>query len=513
MRAFAWMALGILIGATALGAVWAATSDSSDSEAEVRISAERLDDGRIEVGLQQRGDDGDWGDTRFPPRRFLETETPVGETRYSTGIGLPLVSRADRATAEYRDYLVEASLEVGHIYNAFFADEENPDAVPGTLLCVIDARDANIDALCDGAEQTYNGEVERLTIDDWDAGRDALTERMTDESVVALVTSSVPTTILASQVKDSAEVQLPLIYWIELLDQHLATPDQLFCQVSHSGEVIPEQADLFWGLASEVSDAAASQMGIQLEFSSHSDASSQADAIRACIDNDASVIATTLVEPDALSTAVDEANAAGIPVVSFNSGARDAADTGTALHIALDDYEAGRLAGEEFNSRGVDGAALCVIHEPNNVGLHDRCDGFEEVYSGSVERWTADDPTAVIPELIARFSEGDVSSVLTLSVVSAWQARVANARAESELSIAAFGFSVGLAEDVIDGSVMFTIFDHPEIQTYLSAAAAVMADRWRLDPVEYFNGMTLLIHPQIADAEYMQRLVDSMFDD
>jgi simple sugar transport system substrate-binding protein len=199
--------------------------------------------------------------------------------------------------------------------------------------------------------------------------------------------------------------------------------------------------------------------------------------------------------------------------VSFNSGAEVADTVGTALHIALDDHEAGRIAGEEFNRREVEGRVLCVIHEPNNVGLQDRCSGFEEVYQGSVERWSANDPTAVWDELAARLGEGDISAILTLLVHSAWNARITRAIHESDVDIAAFGFSVGLAGSVADGSVMFSILDHPEIRAYMSTVASVVANRWRLDPVTYFDGLSMLIRPQIADAEYMQAVIDSMFEE
>ena len=328
-----------------------------------------------------------------------------------------------------------------------------------------------------------------------------------------MVTTSVPTTIIGLDAEEASGQWLPWIYWIELVDQHPAASDTLFCQITHSGQVIEEESeDLFWGLASEVSTAAAGQLGINVAFSAHSSAADQAAAIRECVADGATVIATTLVEPDVLSPAIDEALDADIPVVSFNSGAEVAAATGTALHISLDDHEAGRLAGEEFNDREVEGAVLCVIHEPNNVGLHDRCDGFEETYGGAVERWSAEDPAASIDELVARMSAGDLSAVLALSVDSTWEARVARHLSEVELEIGAFGFSVGLARSVLDGSVMFTIIDHPEMQTYLSAVASVIVERWRLDPVAYFNGMSLVIAPQIADAEYMQALLADLED-
>ena len=46
--------------------------DAADkmSEVEVRIVARRLGDGRVEFGLQQRGD-GSWGGRLLPSRRFF----------------------------------------------------------------------------------------------------------------------------------------------------------------------------------------------------------------------------------------------------------------------------------------------------------------------------------------------------------------------------------------------------------------------------------------------------------
>ena len=511
MRSVVLIGLGILIGAAALGAVWTADREGA---AEVRISAERLADGRIEVGLQHRQRDGSWGDTYEPQHRFLESDVEVGAPRYSDAIPVYAETRTERAAGDYREYLLESGNEIARIYNTHLTDPENPEHDLGLLLCVIDTNDAGIDAICEGVEAEYRGTVERIALSDWAALRAELERRFADESeaaAVALVTTSVPTTTLALDVADSVGRRPPLVYWIELLDQHLASDEPLFCQISHSGQTIGDEQDLFWGLSGEVSTAAAAQLGVTLKVSTHSDAPAQAAAIRECVASGATVIATTLVDPDALAPAIEEALAADIPVVSFNSGAEVADTVGTALHIALDDLEAGRIAGEEFNRREVEGMVLCVIHEPDNVGLHDRCDGFEEVYQGPVERWSAEDPTEVVNELGDRLGDAEISAILTLSVQSAWEARITRAIHEIDVDIAAFGFSVGLARSVIDGSMMFSILDHPEMQAYLSAVAAVIAERWRLDPVAYFNGMSLVISPQIADADYMQALIDSMY--
>ena len=502
------LGLGILIGAAALGAVLAA----HHGDVTVRATLVRHDDGRVEVGLQQQGGDGAWHNLDGPEARFLAPDAEVGTTYHSSEVVIPVETQQEQTVAAYAEYLHESGRDIGVVFNEYFA-EYYPDEEVGTLLCVTDTNDAGVGALCQGAEETYAGEIEHLDASDYGALREELTTRFNDAPPATMFTTSVQTTLLGLEVEEATGQWLPWIYWIELVDQHPASGDTTFCQITHSGHVIAEEeeGDLFWGLASEVSTAAAGQMGIRFDFSAHANAADQADAIRDCIADNAAVIATTLVEPDLLAPAIGEVLDADIPVVSFNSGAYVAAETGTALHIALDDHKAGRMAGEEFNQRGVEGTALCIIHEPNNVGLHQRCTGFEETYSGTVERWSAEDPEESIRELIARMAEGDLSAVLALSSDTAYEARVARHYSEVELEIGAFGFSVSLLRAVIDGGVMFTIIDHPEMQTYLSAVASVIAERWRLDPVAYFNGMSLLIEPQIADADYMQALADSMF--
>ena len=513
MRSLILIGLGVLIGTVAIGAAWAV---SGVGTTEVRITAERLEDGRVEVGLQQLGEDGVWGEAQQPENRFLAADAEIGSPIFTdsipieVGVEIEVETREQRAASVYHSYLLETGMRIGERYNGRFSDPAYPDLLPGLFLCVIDTNDVGVGTLCDGVEATYRGVVQRIEVADWDELRAELRARMAVQAPVAMLTTSVPTTILALDVRDQSRHRPRLTYWIELLDPHLTASETKFCQISHSGSVIENEDDLFWGLSAEVSAAAAQQLGVDIDFSAHSNVEDQAAAIRDCVTDGAAVITTTLVEPEALTPAIEEALAADIPVVSFNSGVDAAAETGTALHIALDDHEAGRLAGEEFNRREIEGIALCVIHEPNNVGLHDRCNGFEETYEGEVERWSAEDPAKVRAELGERLGEGDVSAILTLSVHSAWDARVTRYIHDIDVPIAAFGFSVGLARRVTDGSVMFTILDHPEMQAYMSAVASVMAERWRLDPATYFDGMSLLIRPQIADAEYMQALLDSM---
>ena len=58
-------------------AVAAAPEDFSE-DVSVRIVARRLDDDRVEFGLQQRAGDGTWDEPLLPARRFFPADTAVG---------------------------------------------------------------------------------------------------------------------------------------------------------------------------------------------------------------------------------------------------------------------------------------------------------------------------------------------------------------------------------------------------------------------------------------------------
>ena len=58
------------------------------SEVEVRIVARRLESGRIEFGLQQRGAGGEWGERMLPLRRFFPPGATVGRWLHSSTFGI-----------------------------------------------------------------------------------------------------------------------------------------------------------------------------------------------------------------------------------------------------------------------------------------------------------------------------------------------------------------------------------------------------------------------------------------
>ena len=195
--------------------------------------------------------------------------------------------------------------------------------------------------------------------------------------------------------------------------------------------------------------------------------------------------------------------------MSFNSGVHAAADVGTSFHIGLDDRRAGEIAGQQFNREGTEGTILCVIHEANNIGLHERCDGLAATYAnGEVETWSYEGRDAA-EAVLERYAQGDIGAVMALSD-SVGSAVLRAQWPDPEVPLATFGFNLGFAKWVEEGKIMFAIYDHPLVQTYLGVMGALLIERMRLDPVTLFNGMAMLIEPQIADAEQMQRVLSGL---
>ena len=392
--------IGLVLGAVTLGAVHAAISVTS----EVRIGVKRLDDGRVEVKLQQLDDEEVWNDLESPPARFLAPDAEVDQWRYSN------------------------SIEVTGT-----ADEE-PEVV-----------------------------VERR----------------------------------------------PLV----------------MCVLGHAHPA----DDRFWSWLLAGSRVAAYQYGVDIvQYGARSSEEHAAD-IADCISRDPITIATSLPYADELRDVLAEAKAAGIHVVTFNSGVEDADSVGSLMHIGLDDFNGGVRAGDEFDQAGVSGTLICVIHEEDNVGLHNRCDGVEQSYDGGdVERISVDLATATDhgephgehaqPEHLGslirdRIAGGDVGAILTLNHDSAVAAMTAIEEADVDVALASFGFSDALADAVRDGEMLFVVWDHPVAQGYLAVSGMALAYTLELSQLNaevFLNGAEILIEPTLADKDRAESL-KSMF--
>ena len=140
----------------------------------------------------------------------------------------------------------------------------------------------------------------------------------------------------------------------------------------------------FWSVAKKGAEKAADDLGIDLDYQeSNNDAEAQAQLIEAGVSAGCDGIAVSAPNPDAIQSAMDKANDAGIPLVTMNSGSAVFQELHAFTHVGQDEFIAGQEAGKKFKELGAT-KILCPIQEANNIGLQDRCDGAKDTF-GNVE--------------------------------------------------------------------------------------------------------------------------------
>lgn len=285
----------------------------------------------------------------------------------------------------------------------------------------------------------------------------------------------------------------------------------LFCIVAHG-----HRDDYFWRIARGFSRQAALDNGIDVRFTQSLAGADQAAEIQRCSDDGASVIAATLPSPEAVTPSLMAAKAAGARIITFNSGFEDAINAGSELHIALDDAEAGRLAGREFNRHGVTGGVGCLLHEADNVGLESRCEQLEATYEGGdvhriylPERADNDQVSVNIAARLTATDEPALHALLALhgdaGLIGSLQAILETAdELEHTVKIGSIGVNLALPDlplAELDRHVLFHIGAGAEAQGYLITAALHMVHSYTTSAAFIQRPLIMNAIPSIYDAE------------
>ncbi len=139
--------------------------------------------------------------------------------------------------------------------------------------------------------------------------------------------------------------------------------------------------DPFWSVVKKGVDQAAKDMGVQAIYEGSPSATFDVVAMAHLIDAAVAAHPDGLVVsiPDAagLGPSIKAAVAAGIPVISINSGSDVAKSLGVLVHIGQTEEQAGIGGGQKMGAAGVK-HAICVNQEVGNVALTLRCKGFQE---------------------------------------------------------------------------------------------------------------------------------------
>ncbi len=231
-------------------------------------------------------------------------------------------------------------------------------------------------------------------------------------------------------------------------------------------------SDLFWGVVDKGAKDAAATYGITLKSGGSGEPTQQAQLVETYIADKVDGIIVSLANPDALRDPVAKAVAAGIPVITINSGLDVYKELGALNHIGQTEKVAGNGAGEKFNAEGLK-KVLCVIHEAGNIGLEERCAGLKETFTGEVENFdvsttgvrdVAGTASAIQNKLTA---DTTIDGILAVNPVVGIAARDAIKAAGGSQKLATFDLSTDVLNAIEAGEMLFAIDQQQYLQGYL----------------------------------------------
>ena len=276
--------------------------------------------------------------------------------------------------------------------------------------------------------------------------------------------------------------------------------DLTFSVVTHGSA-----GDAFWDVVQNGAEAAGEDLGIDVDYQSDGDPQRQAQLIDAAVNQDVDGIVVSMANPDALRESIEGAVEAGIPVVTINSGGDRSAEFGAIGHVGQDERIAGLGAGRRLAEEGAT-SVLCVIHEPGNVGLEQRCSGAAEGFGGSFDTLQVDinDLTGAQSAITSQLQGATgIDAVLTLNSALAPVAVEAAGDAGSDATVATFDLNEDVISGIQDGDIAFAVDQQQYEQGYLPI---VMLKLYAENLNTVGGGQAVLTGPGFVDADNVDEI-------
>lgn len=246
--------------------------------------------------------------------------------------------------------------------------------------------------------------------------------------------------------------------------------------------------DPFWSVVKNGVTAAAKDAGVRVDYRAPEtfDMVAMSQLIDAAVNQKPAGLVVSIPDASALSAAIKRAVAAGIPVISMNSGSDVSKSLGALLHVGQDEYDAGKAAGQALAKDGGK-VALCVNQEVGNVALDLRCKGFTDGFGGKVTVLpvsnTPSEGEAKVKAALS--SNADVDTILALGAATAGEptlAAVKGAGREGKIKVATFDMSPNFMKAVAAGQAAFAIDQQQFLQGYLPVVFLALNARYGLIP-------------------------------
>jgi simple sugar transport system substrate-binding protein len=267
-----------------------------------------------------------------------------------------------------------------------------------------------------------------------------------------------------------------------------------FAMVTHSDE------GSFWSVVKKGAEQAAKDEGVKLIWSpSNNDPQKQAQLIDAAVSQKVDGLAVSVPNADAIKGSLAKAKAAGIPIITLNSGADQFQALGAITHVGQTEEIAGEAAGKKLKEAGVK-KVLCVIHEQNNIGLQQRCDGVKKGFGGAVTNQQVkgtEDIATTQTEIKSKLqADKSFDGVIALNPDIASAAVTAVKGASSNAKIATFDLTPNVIKDIKAGTVLFAVDQQQYLQGYLPI---VFLKLFKVNANTVGGGLPVLTGPGFVD--------------
>lgn len=242
-----------------------------------------------------------------------------------------------------------------------------------------------------------------------------------------------------------------------------SSPHYTFAMITHG-----QPGDAFWDIIRKGAEAAAAKDNVKLLYLANPAASGEAQLVTNAIQQHVDGIALTLAFPDAMESAVKQAEAANIPVVGFNAGVDNWKQAGLMEYVGQDETLAGEAVGDRLNSDGAK-SVICVDQQQGAVQLEERCDGIKKTFHGNlfVLYVPGYDMASAQSRIVAKLQQDpSIDYVVTLGAPFAPTAIKSVQMAGSNAEVGTFDLTPSAVNLIQQGKLQWAVDQQPFVEGY-----------------------------------------------
>jgi simple sugar transport system substrate-binding protein len=264
------------------------------------------------------------------------------------------------------------------------------------------------------------------------------------------------------------------------------SPKAKIAMVTHG-----EATSTFWTVVQAGAEQAAKDLCVDVAYTGLEtyDTIRMAQNIDAAVATKPDGLVVSIPDPDALGDSIKAAVAAGIPVVSMNSGADVWQSLGIKTHVGSDESVAGLQGGQRLGALGATNV-LCINDEVGNIALDQRCTGFADGLKDTGGKLTVlpaatGDPIGLQNAIAAALqADPTVDGIVAQGPDTAGPALKAlkDADALSHVKLVTFDLGPDTLNAILAGDIQFAIDQQQYLQGYLPIVFLMLNKEYLLMP-------------------------------